>query len=473
MTEGYDVRVARGAAGYIASWLEFQRGLLRIPGLQAAIRAGDELVASIALGHADEPRRIPLGEHHLFRIASHSKTFTATAVMQLLERGRIRLDDPIGRWVPELAASAVAAVTIRELLGHQGGIIRDGVDRDFWQLMRPFPGRQELIGLCLGHGKVFAPNLHFKYTNVGYSLLGLAIEAASGEPYHDYVRRHIVESLGLRNTGPEYEPERASEYAAGHTGLLDGAEPREAIGHVDTRGMAAATGFYSTAVDLARYGAAHFFGHEELITDASKRLMQREESRLVSHGTELGRYGLGMDLTRIGSREVVGHSGGYPGHVTRTYIDPRDRLVVSVLTNCIGGAAETLAIGVVKLLNLAAAEHSVPAAPDGVDPARFTGRFAGLTAAIDIALLGGRLVGIYGAAADPTASYDELKIIDENTCELIPADGFGSVGERVEFKRSAAGVVELVRFCGGSMWPVEVFKARRSAQIAGLRTGGG
>jgi CubicO group peptidase (beta-lactamase class C family) len=464
---GYDVQVAREAAPYLEFWLDFQRGLFRTPGVQAAVRVGDELVMSIAVGHGNEPAGEPLRPDHLFRIASHSKTFTATAIMQLAERGRLRLDDPIGQWVPELADSAIARVTLRELLGHQGGVIRDGVDKDFWQLMDPFPSKEELVALSRQHGRIFDANEHFKYTNVGYSLLGIAIEAASDMPYNDYVSSHIVEKLGLTDTGPEYDASRASQYAAGHTGLLDGAEPREAIGHVDTRGMAAATGFYSTAADLTRYGAAHFFGNEELITDASKRLIQRQESVVTAHGTEQGRYGLGMDLTKIGSREVVGHSGGYPGHITRTYIDPHDRLVVSVLTNCIGGPAGVLAQGVLKLLNLAVADHDVPPAPAGIDLRSFTGRFANLMGAMDIALLGGRLVGIHSAADDPTASYDDLQVIDENTLVVVPRAGFGPVGERVGFTRGADGRPEMVRYCGSSCWPVDVFRARRAAQIAG------
>ncbi|QGN32011.1 serine hydrolase [Microlunatus sp. Gsoil 973] len=474
MTDGYDVAIARQTAPYLASWIAFQRGMLRTPGVQLAIRVGDELILSEAFGLADEPAGEPLRTDHLFRIASHSKTFTATSIMQLVEQSRLRLDDPIGHWVPEIAGSRIAGVTVRELLGHQGGVIRDGLDTDFWQLMVPFPDRDELIKLCNAHGKVYEANEHFKYTNVGFSLLGMAIEAASGRSYHDYVREHIIQPLGLGNTGPEYRPERSSDYAAGHTGLLDGAEPREAIGHIDTRGMAAATGFYSTADDLTRYGAAHFFGNEVLLSDAGKRLIQRLESTVISNSSEQGRYGLGMDLATIGSREWVGHSGGYPGHITRTFIDPNGRAVVSVLTNCIGGPATPLAEGVIKLLDLAhdlaRSTDRVGPAPDGIDLNSFTGRFASLMGPLDIALLGGRLIGLSPAAGDPTGGgWDELQVIDENTLQLLPDAGFGPVGERVEFTRNGAGGIESVRYCGGTRWPLDVFKARRSAQIAAVR----
>ncbi|SDS03725.1 serine hydrolase domain-containing protein [Microlunatus soli] len=468
MTEGYDVETVTEAMPAIASWLEYRRVMLRTPGIQVAVRVGDQLISSQAIGYADEPAGEPLRTDHLFRIASHSKTFTATSIMQLVERSAIRLDDVITTWVPELAPSPIGQVTIRELLGHQAGVIRDGVDTDFWQLMRPFPDRDELIKLCIEHGRVFEPNEHFKYTNVGYSLLGLAIEAASGQSYADYVSEHIIGRLGLTNTGPEYDPRRQADYAAGHSGLLDGLDTRQAIGHVDTRGMAAATGFYSTAEDLTRYGAAHFFGAEELITDASKRLIQRTESVVTVNGKEQGRYGLGMDLTRIGDRQWVGHSGGYPGHITRTYIDPDGQVVVSVLTNCIGGPATQLAEGVIKLLDLAHRAPDGSAVGDGIDPHTFTGRFASLMGVSEIALLGGRLVALASAAVDPTDTWDELEVVDADTLTVTAGPGFGGTGEPMSYQRAADGTVELVRAGGGSRWPVEVFRQRRSGQIAAL-----
>ena len=100
--------VAADIAPYLESWLEHQRRRARVPGVQAAVRVGDRLVLDTALGVADVGTGEPLTTGHLFRIASHSKTFTATAVLRLVEAGRMRLDDPIGRWVPALAGSALA-----------------------------------------------------------------------------------------------------------------------------------------------------------------------------------------------------------------------------------------------------------------------------------------------------------------------------------------------------------------------------
>jgi hypothetical protein len=190
------------------------------------------------------------------------------------------------------------------------------------------------------------------------------------------------------------------------------------------------------------------------------------------HGQEIGRYGLGMIIDTIGDRRLVGHSGGYPGHITRTFIDPVERIVVSVLTNCIGGPAEQLATGVVKLLNLAAKAPAGTQVPGDIDARRFCGSFANLMGVLSISLLGGRLVAFFPAAPDPTGSYEELQVVDENTLAVVPSAGFGSIGEKVEFTWDADGRPSVVRYGGSSRWPVEAFRARRTAQIAGAVLGG-
>jgi len=461
--------VAASAAPYLESWLELQRVRSRVPGVQAAVRVGDRLVLSTALGAADATTGEPLTPGSLFRIASHSKTFTAVAVLQLVEAGRLRLDDPISRWVPGVPAE-LGEVSVRELLGHQGGVVRDGRDNDHWQLLHPFPDAGELLGLAADGGAVFGRNEHFKYSNIGYSLLGLAIEAVTGTSYGEHVRAAVLDPLGLTDTGPELDPARAAEYAAGHTGLLDGEDARLPIPHVDTRAMAAATGFWSTAEDLTRFGAAHFRGDERLLTEASKRLMQRPESQISAHGEEVRHYGLGLDLRTSGDRQLVGHSGGYPGHITRTWIDPVGQVVVSVLTNAIDGPADVLARGLFALLDLALAAP----APGGADLARYTGRFANLWGVLDVVELGGRLVLLHPASPAPTEGYVELTVEGPDVLRQEAVAGFGSAGETVEYEWAADGRPAAVRFGGITAWPLAEFRARRAGQIGapGGRSGG-
>ncbi|THF88895.1 beta-lactamase family protein [Deinococcus sp. KSM4-11] len=447
----------RSLAPYLASWLEVQRDLARVPGVQVAVRVQGELAASFALGVANMGTGERLTPGHLFRIASHSKTFTATGIFQLVQAGQLRLDDPAGRWLPELEGSPAAAMTVRELLGHQSGINRDGADSDYWQQLHDFPDREALIDLCRAEA-VFAPNEHFKYSNMGYSLLGLIIEAASGQSYEAFVAAQITGPLGLRNLGPELPAQREAELASGHSGLLAGNDVRRALPSSDTRAMAAATGFYGTAEDVTAYFAAHALGQTTLLSDAAKRLMQRRESEIRRPTRRW--YGLGFILDEVGGRPLVGHSGGFPGHITQSWLDPESGLSVSVLTNCLGGPATEWATNLIKLIDLATKppERKEADAP-GVSLDSFTGRFATDWGVFDVVNLGGRLVSL-SPQGDPALSVTELTVVDADTLAPAPEAGFGAVGEAFRFQRGADGTTLWVRQGGGRAWPIAAYRAR-------------
>lgn len=481
MTDDRTAQTLRSIAPYLADWASFQAAYHGIPGLQLAVGRRGEVFVDLAWGKANLETGEDLTSDHLFRIASHSKTFTGVLVMQLVERGELRLDDAVGNLVPELDGSRAAGVTVRELLGHQAGIIRDSSDGDFWQHHKPFLDRAEVLECVRTEGIVFEPNEHFKYTNIGYSLLGIIIERVTGKTYDEVARTAVVEPLGLTRTGTELDPARAAEYAAGHTGRITHDDARRVVPHVDTRAMAAATGWYSTALEMVRYGATHVLGDTTLISDASKRIMQREESRVVVRGKELGKYGVGMGVGKIGDRGVVGHSGGYPGHITRTYIDPVDGLVVSSLTNAVDGKAEQIAIGVIQLIDLALAAADEVAAASGSgavsgsgsgsgkgadgDPVAQVpadaplGRFANLWGVSDVVDLGGIVHVINPRAAEPVEVAQRFVVSDGRLVQE-PVAGFGTVGEPVQVERDADGAIVSARIGAMTSWPVDAYRNR-------------
>jgi CubicO group peptidase (beta-lactamase class C family) len=442
------------AAGYLDGWIAFQRRLDRVPGVQVAVLHEDRLVLSSAHGHADLEADVALTPSHLFRIASHSKTFTATAVMQLVEDGRLRLDDRVADHLDQLDGSPAGRRTVRELLAHGGGLVRDGWDGDFWQLHRPFPDEDELVRISTDAADVLPANARFKYSNIGFGLLGLVIEAVTGHPYEAHIAERIVGPLGLEDTGPELDPARIPEVATGY-GSLSYLDRRVPIETVPTGALASATGFFSTAADVVRYAAAHFEGDERLLTDASKRVAQRTEWQV--EGSAAGRhYGLGFAVTEIGSRRLLGHGGGFPGHITHTLFDPGARFAVSVLTNCIDGPAQTLAAGAVRLVDLAAAG---PGQGSG-DLERFCGRFANLWGVFDIVALGGALYRLDPTLADPTSDRSRLEVIDDDTVRIVDAPGYASPGERYEIEREPDGTIRSLR--GGSAttsYPLGRFEA--------------
>lgn len=439
-------------ATYADRWLGFRQRYLRIPGVQAAVWSDGDLVLSTAHGHADVATDVALTPGHLFRVASHSKTFTATAVVKLAEEGKLRLDDRLDAHLPWTAATGVGDRQLADLLGHTGGVMRDGRDADHWQLARPFPDDDAFRALVADVG-VRPADERFKYSNLAFGLLGAVIAAVSGRTYREYLAAEIVAPLGLSDTAPDLLPDRLGDYALGYSALAY-ADHRVPIEHVDTGALDAATGFTSTAADLVRWGAAHLPDDEWLLGATFQRRMRRPSFDVDVHDSDAGRYGLGFDLREVHGHRAFGHGGGYPGHSTRLTVVPEERLAVAVCTNAIDGAALGLVNGLVALAVLAAGEPSGDAVGAEVD--RFCGRYASLWAVVDIVRLGRRLLMINPTGDDPAAAVVELEPAGDDTFRVVRTPGYGSFGERLGFTLGSTGAVESVQGPGGiTLWPID------------------
>jgi D-alanyl-D-alanine carboxypeptidase len=442
------------AVDYLRSWLGYRLSVTGVTGCVLAISRRGELLCNEAFGSADLSTGEAITPAHVFRVASHSKTFTATAVLQLAEQGGLRLDDRVAALVPWLARhrdARMRSVTVREVLSHGAGIVRDGAECDFWQLMEPFPDAARLRQEVLGARLVTEPNVALKYSNIGYSVLGALVEEVTGMPYEDYVTARIVTPLGLGATGPEWEWRSpvAAPAVTGHT-RRDARGGRRLVPPVDTRAMAAATGFYSTAEDLCRYFTAHMAGSGQLLSDASKREMQKVHWHVHHPGPGLHEdYGLGLHLETVGQRQTFGHGGGYPGQITRSMADPQSGLVVVVLTNCADGAAGDIARAVFAVIDFFEA-HPAPPKPrwEGLE-----GRYANLWAVRDVVGAGRRLVATAPDSWSPFKQIEEL-VAGPSTHQwrIDVTTSFGSAGERVTFEHDDEGVSK-VRFGGMTMWP--------------------
>jgi CubicO group peptidase (beta-lactamase class C family) len=427
-----------GLADYYADWLRYRQWYLRTPGVQAAVRRRGELVLSIAAGLADVDSGRPLTEQHLFRIASHSKSFASVSVLQLVARGALRLDDRIGTVVAELADSPLAQRTVRDLLTHSGGVIRDSEDGDFWQHTHPFPNRDELIAIANRPAAAVLPRSeHYKYSNIAFGLIGLAIEAVSGKSFPDWLHEEIASPLHLADTGGELDPARADQYAAAHSGLSTARE-RRVVDHVDTHALAAATGCYSTARDLTAFYSALLPGDTRLLDDDTKREQRHRHWDTKSEGG----YGYGLILNKIDDVDVYGHSGGYPGHITCTHAEVDDGWVVSVLTNAIDGPAGSLAEGFFRLLALGRKARHKQTDDAAV---KFTGRFSSLWGVADVVRVDGRLFMLSPTVMNPAEDAIPLEVLDDTTLKMVGGSGGNSYGEAVPYEFDESGAVLRLR----------------------------
>ena len=349
---GIDRSAVEDVARILPEWLETVRHLRRQSGFQVAVWHDGELVAEVAVGAADEPAGIPLRTSHRLRIASHSKMLTAFTVMRLKEQGRLRLDDTVGDHVAELAETPVADRTLRDLLSHGAGLTRDSDDSRWWRLGIPFADRARLLEIARSGAVRTEPGLHLQYSNIGYGLLGLVIEEITGTGFAEAVAELVLDPVGVPGIGPDLPdappgPEQADGFAHGHTSLLHG--PRRVVEQIGTGALAAATGFWASAGAIASV-AGKVLTAGELLEAASLREMRRRVWTLHDGG----QYGLGLQEGRLHGFTVIGHSGGFPTGLSRTWAAPADRLVVSVIGTAVDAPSSEIALGILGLLSLAA-----------------------------------------------------------------------------------------------------------------------
>ena len=178
----------------------------RVPGAAIGIVRDQELVWSRGFGYADLASDRAPDADTLFRCGSITKTFTATAIMQLRDDGKLGIDDPIVRHIPEFGAvktrfGTPENVTIRRLLTHTSGLMGEGPNNG-WEKLE-FPPIEEMVA-ALGRTEiVIEPESQYKYSNLGFALLGEVIRRVSGQPYADYIQRNLLEPLGMNGSGFE------------------------------------------------------------------------------------------------------------------------------------------------------------------------------------------------------------------------------------------------------------------------------
>ena len=298
----------------------------RIPGLSVAVATGDRLRWSEGFGLADLENDVPVRPTTVFRMASISKPITAVAVLQLAERGRIDLDEPIQRYVPSFPETC-GTVTPRLLLGHLGGVRHYRGDE--LQSTRRYRSVDEALTIFKDDPLVAEPGTRHVYSTYGYNLLGAAVERASGQTYADYIRGHIFEPSGMKRAGvadlDAIIPGRARGYVLGDDGKPRNSRP------VDLSNKAPGAGLSATAEDLARFAIALQSG--ELLDAESRRRMWTRQ--ILRNGQPVD-YGLGWSLSRHSGRQEVWHAGRQQRVTTLLYMLPERRFAVALMCNLEG-----------------------------------------------------------------------------------------------------------------------------------------
>jgi CubicO group peptidase (beta-lactamase class C family) len=368
----------------------------RIAGLSAIVVSGDRQVLAAGFGLADRSRGIPVTVDTLFPIASVTKLFTATAVMQLVERGLVDLDAPVSRYLPELArpVGSGAEPTVRDLLTHHSGLT--GNIMEGFELTEPDPaGYRQVPGLAGSLTPAAAPGTVFAYCNTGYSLLGCIVERAGGTGYAEAVRRGILEPLGMSRT--RFYVSRADAEAA-----VMGYEGRRPIPLYPLRDIPAG-GLLSTAADMERFMRFVFDrGREGVLgRSAFDEMTRRQNAGVVLDGD----FTIGLGYWLISPLSVsdafVSHAGDIPPCHAILVTIPDRKIGVFLAANSARdpSALIPLAVDIVRALYADRTGRPVadpPIAPRAhlasEDLERLAGRYASPLGLLDVRARRGRLL---------------------------------------------------------------------------------
>jgi D-alanyl-D-alanine carboxypeptidase len=298
------------------------------PSASIAIVQEGRLAYAQAYGAARLQPRVAATHVTRYAIDSVSKEFTAAAVLLLAEQGKLKLDDPIARWFPQLQEAG--AITLRQLLTHTSGI-RDYWPQDFLTPEMTHPTTTAaIIDEWVRRPLDYEPGTDWQYSNTGYVLAGAVVENASGERLFEFLGHEVFAPLHMRhvaeNTGAADGAAHPAGSAAGYTRHGLGpviAAPREGSGW-----LFGAAGLEMQADELALWDMS-LIGRTLLKADS----YQAEFAPMVLKSGRATEYALGLDVESIGGRMRIGHAGGGSGFLADNRIWPEERTAVVVLTN--------------------------------------------------------------------------------------------------------------------------------------------
>ena len=317
---------------------------LNVPGLSVGVVSDDQLRWQQGYGLSDVENSVPVKAGTVYRLASASKPITATAVMQLVERGKIDLDAPVQKYIPTFPQKPYP-VTVRDLLNHTSGIRHyKGEEEDS---TRYYGSLTEALSIFKDDPLEHPPGSKFTYSTYGYTLLGAIVEAASGLTFTDYLRENIFKPAGMSQSRSDSVrdiiPNRARGYVKRDKGELSNA------GLVDTSYKIPGGGLVSTVEDMAKFVIAVQNGTlvkkatfaQMSISQVNQEVWERTrvEQKVPKDKASQG-YGFGWIIGTERRKEAIWHGGVQSGATTLIYLLPKKRLAIVVMMNLEGEAAE-------------------------------------------------------------------------------------------------------------------------------------
>ncbi len=338
----------------------------KVAGASIAIVKGKDTIAVQGFGKANLELNVPTMAHATYEIGSVTKQFTAAALLQLVEQGKVHLDEDITKYLPGYNSQG-HKIPVRRLLDHTSGIKGYTEMKEFGPLSVFKLPRDTLVKLFSKQPFDFNPGDEEIYNNSAFFLVGLIIEKVSGMPYEDYIQKNLFDKAGMKDAHYCSESKVYPNQVTGYDGDSAGFVHKAPISH---QWPYAAGSICSSAIDLVRW--------DEALHREGKILGQAAYQEMVTpgklnDGTTIG-YGKGIAVYPRLGHKAYHHGGGIPGFLSENIYFPDDSLSVVVLFNSAREGPDKYALEIAKLILAPPADAAKPM--DG-DANRFTGTYAG------------------------------------------------------------------------------------------------
>jgi CubicO group peptidase (beta-lactamase class C family) len=423
-----DDKVASGIRVF-ESWTTSQMAYRGQPGISVAVVKDQEVVWSRGFGYADIENEIKASPETIYRIASITKLFTSTAVMQLRDKGKLDIHDPITDYLDwfKVGDQKGKPITIENLITHTSGLPREAAG-PYWTTI-DFPTKEEIIGNLQTQEHPLKPWRKWKYSNLALSLAGYIVEEASGVPYEEYVEEHIFKPLGMKDTYIKDIPTDHPRLAKGYGRRMpDGI--RETSKYTSSRGINPAANMATTVLDLAKFAMLQFREDEDDPVLTGETLREMHRVHWLAPKWYVG-WGLGFNILRIGGKTYVGHGGSVPGYRTNLRINLEDKVAVIVFTNA--GDGEPVVYTEKAFQWIAPGLAPKPEETPEIDLERYTGRFRNRWGDTETLVYNGELIMIAPQMPDPMIEYTTLKHVEGDKFQM-KAPGYGSHNEYAVFE---------------------------------------
>ncbi|MEU4724942.1 serine hydrolase domain-containing protein [Nonomuraea dietziae] len=296
----------------------------KVPGVIVGLSASGKGAYVRAFGVADKAAGAPMKPDLYMRIGSETKTFTVTALLELVDQGKVGLDDPIAKYVDEVPNGD--RITLRDLAGMRSGLFNYSDDEAFFKALIANPQRpftpQELLAYSFKRPVQFQPGAQFQYSNTNIILLGLVVEKAGGLPLHEFIQRNVLDPAGLRHTVFPTDAAFSNPHAHGYTNQTASGAVADATDWNPSWGWAAGA-MISNLQDLQTW--ARVLATGTLLTPKT------QAERLRTGSTAIPGTGYGLDIFNV--RSWIGHNGSLPGYQSLTVYLPEEQATLVVLLN--------------------------------------------------------------------------------------------------------------------------------------------